>query len=91
MLSTRRFLLVSAVMFVPRRFVDNVLINSFYSYSFLQTDNQTALSLTNVYFAKTHTLETDRALIGYTHNFKKPLQDIEMNSKSMLEYVYVSV
>ena len=28
MLSTRRFLLVSAVMFVLRRFVDNVLINS---------------------------------------------------------------
>ena len=61
------------------------------SYSFLQTGNQTALSLTNDYFAKTHTLETDRALIGYTHNFKKPLQDIEINSKPMLEYVYVSV
>lgn len=93
MLSTRRFLLVSAVMFVLRRFVENVLINSiaFIPIPFYKQIIKQPWVLPMFTLLKHILLKLTELWLVIPPTVKNPCKILKWILNPMLEYVYVLV
>ena len=93
MLSTRRFLLVSAVMFVLRRFVDNALINSivFIPIPFYKQVIKQPWVLPMFTLLKHILLKLTELWLVIPTTLKNPCKILKWILNPMLEYVYVLV